>query len=82
MQPGFKLLVDWTTVDSIALDCVPDIAWSMDALDAAGVSKVVRVVPDPRKDIGANIMSLFHFRRSVAFVTCDTMEEALEALAD
>jgi hypothetical protein len=64
------------------LDCVPDVDWCMEAVDQAGVSKIVRIVPDPRKDIGFNIISLFHLRRSVSFVTCDTMEEALEALAD
>jgi hypothetical protein len=82
MQPAFKLLIDWTDVDSMDINCVPDIAWSMEAMDKAGVSKVVRILPDPHKDIGVNIMALFHYRRTIPMVTCDTMEEALRALAE
>jgi hypothetical protein len=36
----------------------------------------VRVIPDSRKDIGLNIMSLFHYRRGVRIVTCETLAEA------
>lgn len=82
MQPGFTLLTDLSGLDVMDLDCAPDIEWSMEALDEAGVAKVVRIIPDPRKDIGLNIMSHFHYRRHVRIVRCDTMEEALRALAD
>jgi len=30
---------------------------------------VVRIIPDPRKDIGLNILSRFHYRRGSRFVT-------------
>jgi hypothetical protein len=82
VQPGFKVLTDMRSLDWMDLDCAPDIEWSMEALDEAGIAKVVRIIPDPRKDIGFNIMSHFHYRAHVSFVTCDTMEEALRALAD
>jgi hypothetical protein len=82
MQRGFTLLSDLSSLDLMDLDCAPDIEWSMEALDEAGIARVVRVIPDPRKDIGFNIMSRFHYRRSVKFVTCDTMEEALKILAE
>lgn len=82
MRPGFRILVDFSPMDSMDLDCMPDIDWSMETLDKAGISKVVRILPDPSKDIGLNIMSHFHFRRSVSLVTCKSMEEALKALAD
>lgn len=82
LQPGFKLLSDLSALDSMDLDCVPDIEWSMEALNEAGVVKVVRIIPDSRKDIGLTIMSHFHYRRQVRIVTCDTLKEALEALAD
>jgi hypothetical protein len=42
---------------------------------------VVRVIPDPQKDIGLNILSLFHYRRRVRIVTCKTLAEAMKALA-
>jgi anti-anti-sigma regulatory factor len=81
-QPGFRVLVDMSHLELMDIDCVPGIAWSMEALDKAGISKVVRIIPDPSKDIGLKIMSYFHFRREVSLVTCDTMDEALTALAD
>jgi hypothetical protein len=81
LQPGFTLLTDMSALDMMDLECVPDIEWSMEALDEAGITRVVRIIPDPRKDIGLNIMSRFHYRPRVRIVTCDTMEEALRALA-
>jgi hypothetical protein len=52
----------------------------MDLCDKKGAAAVVRVIPDPQKDIGLNIMSIFHFRRRVRISTCETMEEALRQL--
>ena len=37
---------------------------------------------DPRKDIGLNILSLFHYGRGVQIVSCETLEEAMEALEE
>lgn len=82
VQLGFTLLSDLSALDEMDLDCAPDIEWSMEALNEAGIARVVRIIPDPRKDIGFNIMSHFHYSRGVKFVTCDTMDEALKVLAD
>jgi hypothetical protein len=81
-RPGFKLLNDFSGLESMDLACAPDIEVAMDLCDKAGISKVVRIITDPRQDIGLNIMSLFHYRRRIPIVTCPTMEEALKALAD
>ena len=81
LQPGFRLLTDLSGLESMDLDCVPSIERLMDLCDKKGVEMVVRVIPDPHKDIGMNIMSLFHYRRRVRIVTCKTLEEAMEALA-
>jgi hypothetical protein len=43
---------------------------------------VVRVIPDPQKDIGLNILSLFHYRKRVRIVTCETLDEARKVLAN
>jgi hypothetical protein len=80
LKPDFRLLSDLSGLESMELACAPDIEWSMERFSKAGVSKVVRIIPDPRQDIGLSIMSLFHYRRSVSIVTCQTMEEALKAL--
>jgi hypothetical protein len=41
---------------------------------------VVRVIPDPRRDIGLKIMSAFHYRGDVKIVTCETLAQADEIL--
>jgi len=82
LKPGFKLLSDFSGVESIDLACAPDIKEAMDLLNQAGISKVVRIISHPRQDIGMSIMSLFHYRRGISIVTCKTMEEGLAALAD
>ena len=81
LPPGFRLLTDLSGLESMEMACVPDIRGMMDACNKQGVDMIVRVVPDPRKDIGLNILSLFHYRRRVQIVTCATLEEALKVLA-
>ena len=80
VRPGFRLLTDLSGLDSMDLACLPYIKRMMDLCNKQGVEEVVRVIPDPHKDIGFNILSLFHYRRRVRIVTCPTLEEALKAL--
>jgi len=81
LQPGFRLLTDLSGLEEMDLACVPHLKKMMDACNKKGVDAVVRVIPDPHKDIGLNILSLFHYRRRVRIVTCETLEEALRVLA-
>lgn len=81
LRPGFRLLTDLSGLESMDLACVPYVKRLMDLCNKKGVEMVVRVIPDPHKDIGLNILSLFHYRHRVRIVTCETMVEALEALA-
>jgi anti-anti-sigma regulatory factor len=80
LRPGFRQLTDLSGLESMDLACLPHIAQVMDACSKAGLKLVVRVIPDPRKDIGLNIMSLFHHRRRIRIVTCKSLEEALTVL--
>jgi hypothetical protein len=41
---------------------------------------VVRVIPDPHRDIGLQIMSIFHYGGDVQIVTCETLVQAEELL--
>jgi hypothetical protein len=41
---------------------------------------VVRVIPDPHRDIGLQIMSYFHYKGDVRIVTCETLAEAAKTL--
>ena len=82
LKTGFKLLSDFSGVESFELASAPDIEEVMDLLNKAGIVKVVRVIAHPRQDIGLSIMSLFHYRRCISIVTCETMEQGLSALED
>ena len=81
MRVGFVVLADLTGLESMGLDCAPPLARIMDLCKARGVRRVIRVIPDPAKDIGLNILSLIHYRGEVQIVTCATMAEGERALA-
>lgn len=80
LKPGFRLLTDLRRVESMDLGCVPHIEAMMDLCDQKGIGMVVRIIPDPHKDIGLNILSLFHYQRQVRIVNCETAEEAARVL--
>jgi hypothetical protein len=82
LAPGFRLLTDLSGLQEMDLACEPDMEIMMDLCDEKDVEEVVRVIPDPQKDIGLNIMSLFHYGRRVRIVTCKTLEEALRVLSN
>ena len=80
LSPGFRLLVDLERLDSMDVKAVASVGKVMELLDQRGLSLSVRVIPDPSKDIGLNILTQFHYRRQIRVVTCQTMTEALAAL--
>jgi hypothetical protein len=82
LRQEFRMLTDMRALEVMDLDCVPYIEQVMDWCNDAGIRLVVRIIPDPHKDIGLNILSLFHYRRGVRIVTCQTMEEAERALGN
>ena len=82
MKPGFRLLTDLSELDSMEYACAPEIAASMDLLRAKGVALVVRVVPDPHKDIGFNILSRFHYGPEIQITTYETLADALQSFAE
>lgn len=79
-KPGFRLLTDLTNLETMDIACVPFIKKVMDLSNKNGVRTVIRVIPDPHKDIGFNILSLFHYRREIHIVTCESMAEATKVL--
>ena len=80
MRPDFTYLADLSGLESMDLECVPDITKIMDACNAAGIGTVVRIVPNPRMDIGLNILSIIHYRRGVRVLTCQNSTEARRVL--
>jgi hypothetical protein len=80
LSPGFRYLADFSQLDSMGLDCVPEIGRVMELLDRAGASLTVRFMPDPGKDIGMNILTIFHYPKHLKVVTCQTLAEVAKAL--
>jgi hypothetical protein len=76
LQPGFTVLADWSEVEMMELDTVPYIAEIMELARTHGAALIVRVLPESSKDIGINILSATHLRRSARIVTADNLEEA------
>jgi len=80
LRPGFRLLADLSQLQSMDTACATELGQFMDLMDKAGVSQVVRVIPDPKKDIGLNILTILHYRHRPRVVTCLTMPEAAQEL--
>lgn len=80
LESGFRLLADLTELESMDVGCAPFIEKAMDLCNEKGASTVVRVIPEPHRDIGLQIMSIFHYRGDVKIVTCETLAQAKEIL--
>lgn len=72
---GFTVLADLSSANSVTKESLPFIKKIMDLLNQHGISEIIRVIPDPDKDIGFSIMSVFHYDKGVKVVTCQTLEE-------
>jgi len=80
--PGFRVLADFRWLESMDPAAAPHVARIMDALAEKGVSSVTRVMPDPHKDIGLNILSQFHYGPEIQIATFETLADALQSLSD
>jgi hypothetical protein len=82
MPPGFRVLADMTHLESMDHTGAAYLGTVMDLCVARKVEHVVRVIPDPRKDIGLNIMSYFHYGSKVRVTVCDNLADAMQRLAE
>lgn len=81
LNSGFRLLTDLGQLGSMEVECGAEIGKMMELCDQKGVKMVVRVIPDPMKDIGLGILTLFHYRHRPRTVTCESMVEAARLLS-
>jgi hypothetical protein len=81
LPPGFRLLADFSQLESMDAECDAEIGRTMELLDQSGVGLIVRVIPDPAKDIGMNILAIFHYPHHPRIITCETLAEALRKLS-
>ena len=79
--PGFHVLADFRWLESMDSTAAPHLAEIMDALTEKGVGSVTRVFSDPRKDIGLNILSQFHYGPNVSITTFETLADAVQSIA-
>src|SRR5215212_5767821 len=70
---GFYALTDFRFLESMEAAAALHIASIMDEFAAKKVACVLRVLPDPRKDIGLNILSSIHYNPEVQIATYETM---------
>jgi anti-anti-sigma regulatory factor len=81
VAPGFHVLADFRWLESMDSAAAQHLAEIMDALAEKDVASVTRVMPDPRKDIGLNILSPFHYGRDVTITTFETLADAVQSIA-
>jgi anti-anti-sigma regulatory factor len=81
VAPGFHVLADFRGLESMDSGAARHIAEIMDALAEKEVASVTRVMPDPHKDIGLNILSQFHYGPQVQIATFETLADALQNIA-
>ena len=80
--PGnFRLLADLSQVEFMEPECMTELGRAMDLIDQHGVKLIVRVIPDPAKDMGLNILAIFHYPDHPKTITCDSLADALRQLA-
>ena len=80
MEPGFRLLADFSAMVSMDAVCSFHMALIMDLCNAMEVGRIARVVPDPHKDIGLNILSFFHYDPGIPIMTYENLPAALKSL--
>ncbi len=80
--PGFRVLTDFRWLDSMDTSASRHVAEIMDALADKQVGSVVRVIPNPQKDIGLNILAQFHYGPDIHSMTFETLADALQSLME
>src|SRR6266853_4575472 len=78
--PGFRVLADFQLLQSMDAAAARHVAEIMDALTETEVASVIRVMHDPHKDIGLNILSQFHYAPEIQITTFETLADALQSL--
>ncbi len=81
VAPGFRVLADFRWLESMDPAAARHIAEIMDALAQKGVASVTRVMSDPHKDIGLNILSQFHYGPEIQIATFETLADAVRSIA-
>ena len=82
VAPGLRALIDFRWLDSIRPSAAPHIAEIMDLLAEKQLASVIRIIPDPGKDLALNILSRFRYSDELPITTVKTLVEALDRLVE
>lgn len=80
LKPGFLLLTDLSSLESMDVSCAPELGAIMGLCSEGGMLTVVQVIPDPNKDIGFDLISRFHHHPPVKTQTYESLAEAIKNL--
>jgi hypothetical protein len=80
LPANLRVLGDLERMESMDPAAATEIGKVMEMLDRKGLEMSVRVIPDPTKDIGFNILARIHYRKKVRVINCASMLEAAKAL--
>lgn len=80
VAPGLDVLVDLRWLDSMDGGAARHVGEVMDILAQKKIRSVTRVIPDPHKDIGLNILSQFHYGPEIEIATYENFAEAVQSL--
>ena len=69
-------------LESMEVTCAPCIGRIMELCRDAEVGAIARVIPDPTKDIGFQILSYFHYPSTIPIATCHSLDEAMKSLSE
>ena len=78
VPPGFRVVADFRWLESMDPSAARHVGELMDVLAGKGVGLITRVIPDPHKDIGLNILSQFHYGPEIQIATFQTLADALQ----
>src|SRR2546423_7488174 len=80
VTPGFRVLTDFRWLERMDPAAAVPLAEIMDALAAKDVAAVGRGGSAPRKDIGLNIFSQFHYRPQNKLASFESLAEAMSTV--
>ncbi len=80
LKPGFVLLTDLSRVETMEVACEDQIGPLMELCQERGVGRIIRVIPEPSKDIGFSILSIFHYQPGTNVTTCTSLVDAARHL--
>ena len=78
VKRGFTVLTDMSLLHEMSPESFKSISKTMDMFNAYGIARAIRVMPDISKDIGFNIMDMFHYSPDVKIRTFECMDKARE----